>query len=172
MRLKNKICLNSLIVLLAFVLVTGCSVRQNELNELVVDKIKVSKTIFLDYERLAGERTVYITPLNLDVKEVDVKALEKILTGKDMQVVRDPQKAAYVLQLFIRELTKNKVTADVLVRERPILVTTKSGNKVYTTDLDSKDHMTTIEITVSEGGKEKLVEELFKQVAALFDVRR
>ncbi|MEM4134372.1 MAG: hypothetical protein QXV73_04170 [Candidatus Micrarchaeia archaeon] len=168
MRLKNKTYLNNnLFVLIVLLIFSGCSLTQ---ENLVVSSIKTSKPVFLDYEKLALERTIYIAPLN--IKEVDVKAIEKALENKDMIIEKDPQKASYILQVFIKEISNYKIIADVLIRERPVLMINKSGAKIYPTDLDSKDYKTTIEINITEGTKEKLIEELFKQVALLFEVRR
>ncbi len=133
--------------------------------------LEINKPVYLDYEKLAKERTIFVTitgPLGFNLYDI----IKAELSNTGMDVVSDPQKAAYVLRVFIKKYNKEEIVADVLIRERPEIITTKPlPERVYTTDIDSNDYLVTISVDVDSYTQEDAFRVLIKQISNFFKVR-
>jgi hypothetical protein len=138
-------------------------------------KIEYSKSIFLDIENLRRNRTIYVVFIGFNVKEgLEEKAkgyLFEELKRVGMNVVSDPRQGAYLMEVFLRELNEDEAVVDVLIRERPEVKGFEGKVKVYTSDLDSVDHLTALKIKrMEKEGEGDVLKKLMEVLAGLFKI--
>jgi hypothetical protein len=132
-------------------------------------KIEYSKPVFLDIEHLRKNRSIYVVLIGFNVKEgLEEKAkgyLFEELKRVGMNVVSDSRQGAYLMKIYLKKVDEDEVVVDILIRERPEVKDFEGKVKVYASDLDSVDHLTTLKIKKMEKEGEKEGEdEIFKKL--------
>ena len=179
----------SLILLLMFSILFGyfpqngfsfsfcCNYKEkNEKNEKSVYKIEYSNPVFLDVENLHRNRTIYVVLVNFNIKEGLEEKVRKVLFDElkkvGMVVVSDPRQGAYLMGLFLKKIDKDEVVVDVLIRERYEIKGLEGRPKLYSSDLDSVDHLTTVKVKKETSNKEedKIFEKLIENLVNFFKI--
>jgi hypothetical protein len=186
---NSKVLMASLILLLMISVLFGsfpqngfsfsfcCNYNENdEKIKKRTYKIEYSHPVFLDVENLHRNRTIYVVLVNFNVKEGLEEKVKKVLFDElkkvRMTVVSDPKQGAYLMGLFLRKVDKDEVVIDVLIRERYEIKGLEGRPKIYSSDLDSVDHLTTVKIKKESSDKEedKVFEKLIENLVNLFKI--
>jgi hypothetical protein len=139
-------------------------------------KIEYSNPVFLDVENLHRNRTIYVVLVNFNVKKGLEERIRKDLFDElkkvGMAVVSDPRQGAYLMGLFLKKIDKDEVEVDVLIRERYEIKGLEGKPKIYSSDLDSVDHLTTVKVKRKTNDKEedKVFEKLIENLANFFKI--
>jgi len=183
--MKNSKALMASLALLLMVLALLGSFPKNgfsfcsdcsEKNEKKAFEIEYSNPVFLDVENLHRNRTIYVVLVNFNVKEGLEERIRKALFDElkkvEMVVVSDPRQGAYLMGLFLKKIDKDEVEVDVLIRERYEIKGFEGKPKVYSSDLDSVDHLTTVKVKRKPSDKEedKVFEKLIENLVNFFKI--
>jgi len=182
--MKNNKALMASLALLLMVSILFGSFPQNvfsfsfycNYNEKSVYKIEYSNPVFLDVENLHRNRTIYVVLVNFNIKEDLEKKVRKFLFDElkkvGMVVVSDPRQGAYLMGLFLKKIDKDEVEVDVLIRERYEIKGLEGKPKIYSSDLDSVDHLTTVKVKRETSDKEahKVFEKLIENLVNFFKI--
>jgi hypothetical protein len=183
--MKNSKVLRSNLILLLIVLVFLGSFFRNgfafcfnysEKDEKKALEIEYSNPIFLDVENLHRNRTIYVVLVNFNVKEGLEEKVRKVLFDElkkvGMSIVSDPRLGAYSMELFLKKIDKEEIVVDVLIRERHEIKGFEGKPKIYSSDLDSVDHLTTVKVKRKSSDKEedKIFEKLIKNLVSFFKI--
>jgi hypothetical protein len=147
-----------------------------EKNEKKTFEIEYSNSVFLDVENLHRNRTIYVRLVNFNVEEGLEERVKKALLDElkrvGMVVVSDPRQGAYLMGLFLKKIDKDEVVVDVLIRERYEIKGLEGRPKIYSSDLDSVDHLTTVKVKKESSDKEeeKVFEKLIENLVNLFKI--
>jgi hypothetical protein len=150
--------------------------EKNKKNEESAYKIEYSNSVFLDVENLHRNRTIYVMLVNFNVKEGLEEKVKKVLFDKlkkaGMTVVSDPRQGAYLMGLFLKKVDKDEIVVDVLIRERYEIKGFEGRPKIYSSNLDSVDHLTTVKVKKESSDKEeeKVFEKLIENLVNLFKI--
>jgi hypothetical protein len=146
----------------------------NGKNEKKAIEIEYSNPVFLDVENLYRNRTIYVVLVNFNVKEDLEKKIKKFLFDEfkkvGMTVVSDPRQGAYLMGLFLKKIDKDEVVVDVLIRERHEIKGLEGRPKIYSSDLDSIDHLTTVKVKRKDKEEEKVFERLIENLINFFKI--
>jgi hypothetical protein len=150
-------------------------------------KIEYSKPVFLDVENLRRNRTIYVALIGFNVeKDLEEKVrgyLFEELKKVGMNIVSEQRMGAYLIGVFLKKFAEDEVVVDVLIRERPEIKGFEGRAKVYASDLDSIDHLTTLKIKkvekkgeiekkdeIKRGEEDDIFKKLTEVLAGLFKI--
>jgi hypothetical protein len=177
---NNKALMARLALLLVFLVFLGITKSKSGFSfsktASKAFEIEYSNPVFLDVENLHRNRTIYVVLVNFNVKEGLEERIRKGLFDElkkvGMTVVSDPRQGAYLMGLFLKKIDKDEVEVDVLIRERYEIKGFEGRPKVYSSDLDSVDHLTTVKVkrTASDKEEDKVFEKLIENLVNFFKI--
>jgi hypothetical protein len=148
-------------------------------KEKKVFEIEYSNPVFLDVENLHRNRTIYVVLVNFNIKEGLEEKVRKFLFDElkkvGMTVVSDPRQGAYSMGVFLKKIDKEEIVVDVLIKERPEIKGLEGRTKVYGSDLDSVDHLTTVKVKkvkreANDKEEDRIFEKLIENLANFFKI--